>query len=111
MNKRYNARQALKHRWILKYDRKIRLPKQRTQALLDNIMAYEPASKFQHQAWSFMVMKFAKRDEIRFINKVFWCFDKNADGFITKDEFNKGCEKIMGFVDAGKVDQVFAKIN
>lgn len=46
-----------------------------------------------------MIQKFASKEEIQFINKFFFAIDKNADGFITKDEFCIGYEKIMGNID------------
>ena len=57
---------------------------------IKNITEFYAEQKLQQATLAFLVHNFAPRDELNELKKIFFAFDKNGDGKLSKEEFVKG---------------------
>jgi calcium-dependent protein kinase len=105
-NKRPNAKEVLNHEWFIKNtlenNKKIKeLNKELTsnnkymKKIVFNIKTFRSVKKLQQAALAFIVHNLASREEIQELRNIFYSFDENGDGKLTKEELINGMKEVM----------------
>ena len=97
-NKRLSAAEALEHIWFKK-NINIDLLKEtknleNINMFMKNITEFCAEQKLQQATLAFLVHNYAPKDELNELKKIFFAFDKNGDGKLSKEEFIKGLTNI-----------------
>ena len=93
--KRISAQEALEDVWFQK-NFNINNPLENSQnsnsykLFIKNITEFCAEQKLQQATLAFLVHNFAPKDELDELKKIFFAFDKNGDGKLSKEEFMKG---------------------
>ena len=61
---------------------------------IQNIKEFCAEQKLQQATLAFLVHNFAPKDELNELKKIFFAFDKNGDGKLSKEEFVTGLTNI-----------------
>ena len=91
-NKRISAKKALEDVWFKKDDNpKSDLTNNNNYPMfIKNITEFCAEQKLQQATLSFLVHNFAPKEELNELKEIFFAFDKNCDGKISKEEFFTG---------------------
>ena len=91
-DKRISAKQALEDVWFKKDDNpKSDLTNNNNYPMfIKNITEFCAEQKLQQATLSFLVHNFAPKEELKELKEIFFAFDKNCDGKISKEEFFTG---------------------
>ncbi len=97
-NKRLSAAQALEHVWFKKNINLDLLKETKNPEsigmFMKNITEFCAEQKLQQATLAFLVHNFAPKEELSELKKIFFAFDKNGDGKLSKEEFIKGLTTI-----------------
>ena len=97
-NKRLSAAQALEHVWFKKNINLDLLKETKNPEsigmFMKNITEFCAEQKLQQATLAFLVHNFAPKEELNELKKIFFAFDKNGDGKLSKEEFIKGLTTI-----------------
>ena len=89
--KRLSAQDALEDVWFKKNFNINSLENSSSfKYFLKNITEFCAEQKLQQATLAFLVHNFAPKDELDELKKIFFAFDKNGDGKLSKEEFVKG---------------------
>ena len=89
--KRLSAQEALEDVWFKKNFNINSLENSSSfKYFLKNITEFCAEQKLQQATLAFLVHNFAPKDELDELKKIFFAFDKNGDGKLSKEEFVKG---------------------
>ena len=91
-SKRLSAKEALNHKWfkINKNQNLIINKNNNYSCFIQNITEFCAEQKLQQATLAFLVHNFAPKDELNELKEIFFAFDKNCDGKISKQEFVTG---------------------
>ena len=91
--KRINAKKALEDVWFQK-NFNLNIEKHQNsnsfKIFIKNITEFCAEQKLQQATLAFLVHNFAPKEELDELRKIFFAFDKNGDGKLSKEEFVKG---------------------
>ena len=90
--KRISAKEALEDVWFQKnFNLNSNLDYQNSfKIFIKNITEFCAEQKLQQATLAFLVHNLAPKDELDELRKIFFAFDKNGDGKLSKEEFVKG---------------------
>ncbi len=91
--KRLSAKEALKHKWFKMKENKIISKNSNNNdpsTFIQNITEFCAEQKLQQATLTFLVHNFAPKEELDELKEIFFAFDKNCDGKISKNEFISG---------------------
>ena len=95
--KRISAQEALEDVWFKKNFRINILEDNQNsnnyKIFIKNITEFCAEQKLQQATLTFLVHNFAPKEELDELKKIFFAFDKNGDGKLSKEEFVKGLTK------------------
>ena len=93
---RIGAKKSLKHPFIKKNNKRIKLKKKDAANVLNNLENFKPDNKFQLASWVFLVNQFSSSEENEKMEKMFKALDVNHDGSLSKKELLHGFSKTLG---------------
>ena len=89
--KRLSAKEALNHKWFKINKNQNQIMKNNNYSvLIQNITEFCAEQKLQQATLAFLVHNFAPKEELDELKEIFFAFDKNCDGKISKEEFVTG---------------------
>ena len=88
--KRLSAKEALNHKWFENNKNPIVNKNNNYSAFIQNITEFCAEQKLQQATLAFLVHNFAPKEELNELKEIFFAFDKNCDGKISKEEFVTG---------------------
>ena len=94
--KRISASEALEDIWFknnINIIKEIQTPNN-FNMFIQNIKEFCAEQKLQQATLAFLVHNFAPKDELNELKKIFFAFDKNGDGKLSKEEFVTGLTNI-----------------
>ena len=90
-NKRISAKEALEDDWFKMSNNPTgNLSNNNLQIFMKNITEFCAEQKLQQATLAFLVHNFAPKEELDELKEIFFVFDKNNDGKISKEEFVTG---------------------
>ena len=90
VDKRYSAKEALCHPWIVKNKNKIKIDKTKLNEIINNLRNYSARLKLQQSTLAYIVHNLVHKEDCEYLRQVFIAFDDNGDGKLTKDELIQG---------------------
>ena len=102
INKRYSAKEALCHPWIVKNKNKIKIDKEKLNEIIKNLRNYSARLKLQQSTLAYIVHNLVHKEDCEYLRQVFIAFDDNGDGKLTKDELIKGLNILLSKEEAEK---------
>ena len=93
-DKRPSAIETLNDEWFKKYENiittKNTIDKNRYNMFIKNITEFHAEQKLQQATLAFLVHNFAPPEELALLKEIFYSFDKNNDGKLSRQEFLLG---------------------
>ena len=102
INKRYSAKQALNHPWIIKRRRNKIIDKKKLNEIITNIKNYSAKLKLQQLTLAYIVHNLTSKEDCDFLREVFIIFDESGSGKLTKDQLIKGLNTVLTQEEAEK---------
>ena len=93
VDKRLSAKEALEHPWFTKFDASFiynNLNENIIINFINRLIQFKIKNKFQQIVLAFIVHNITEDEEVRNIQKLFRLFNKNNDGWLTKEELYIG---------------------
>ena len=105
-NKRISAKEALEDDWFKMSNNPIgHLSSNNLQIFMKNITEFCAEQKLQQATLAFLIHNFAPKEELDELKDIFFVFDKNNDGKISKEEF------VTGLSNTNSLNKIFQKGN
>ena len=106
VDKRLSAKEALEHPWFSKFDADLiykNLNENIIITLINRLIQFKIKNKFQQIVLAFIVHNITEDEEVRNIQKLFRLFNKNNDGWLTKEELYIGLCK---YKDEDEINEI-----
>lgn len=97
VTRRYSAEQLLNHPWMLTQFQDVALDQNTQIEMMDNLVKFSKASKFQKTVISLLMGIKAEKSDLKTLQQQFYLLDANNDGTLSVDEFKAASKKIPGF--------------
>ena len=101
-HKRYSAREALAHSWIVKNKNKVKIDNTKFAEIVKNLRSYSARLKLQQSTLAYIVHNLVHKEDCDYLRQVFIALDDNGDGKLTKDELINGLSIILERSEAEK---------
>ena len=112
VDKRYTAKQALNHPWIIKSKNRIQIDKNKFAEIVQNLRNYKVTLKIQQSVLAYIVHNLVPKEDCYYLKQVFIAIDENSDGKLTKEELIKGLNIILDQKEAEEeVNRLFEIID
>jgi calcium-dependent protein kinase len=112
INKRYSAKQALNHPWIVKNKNQIKIDNQKFGEIVTNLRNYSARLKLQQSTLAYIVHNLVHKEDCDYLRQVFIALDDNGDGKLTKSELTNGLSILLEKSEAEKeVNRLFEIID
>jgi calcium-dependent protein kinase len=102
INKRYSAKQALSHPWIVNHRRNKVLDKAKLNEIVVNLRNYSAKLKLQQLTLAYIVHNLTSKEDCEFLREVFIIFDESGSGKLTKDQLIKGLNIVLSQEESEK---------
>ena len=110
--KRYSAREALAHPWIVKNKNRVKIDNKKFAEIVKNLRNYSAKLKLQQATLAYIVHNLVHKEDCDYLRQVFIALDDNGDGKLTKDELINGLSIILERSEAEKeVNRLFEIID
>ena len=106
VDKRLSAKEALEHPWFSKFDADLiykNLNENIIITFINRLIQFKIKNKFQQIVLAFIVHNITEDEEVRNIQKLFRLFNKNNDGWLTKEELYIGLCK---YKDEDEINEI-----
>ena len=106
VDKRLSAKEALEHPWFTKFDATFlynNLNENIIINFINRLIQFKIKNKFQQIVLAFIVHNITEDEEVRNIQKLFRLFNKNNDGWLTKEELYIGLCK---YKDEDEINEI-----
>ena len=110
-SKRISALDALQHSWFKKNKEKTKNNKFLAKSVLNNMKKFKKNKKFEKAMISFIINQLILKDEKNELERQFKEWDKNGDGFLSKEEIVDGYRKAYGNVDENEIENMIKSID
>ena len=95
VKKRFSAKQALKHNWIIKNKRTKALDKKKLKEIVVNIRNYSAHLKIQQATLAYIVHNLTSKEDCDYLREIFIIFDENGEGRLTSEQLIKGLNNVL----------------
>jgi calcium-dependent protein kinase len=111
-NKRYSAKKALNHPWIVKNKNQVKIDNQKFGEIVTNLRNYSARLKLQQSTLAYIVHNLVHKEDCDYLRQVFIALDDNGDGKLTKSELTNGLSILLEKSEAEKeVNRLFEIID
>jgi calcium-dependent protein kinase len=111
-NKRYSAKEALAHPWIIKNKNIVKIDNDKFAEIVKNLRNYSARLKLQQSTLAYIVHNLVNKDDCDYLRLVFIFLDDNGDGKLTKSELINGLTILLEKSEAEKeVNRLFEIID
>ena len=111
-DKRYSAKQALEHPWIVKNKNKFKIDMAKFGEIVKNLRNYKASLKLQQSTLAYIVHNLVQKDDCDYLRQVFIYLDDNGDGKLTTNELTNGLSLILDKKEAeDEVNRLFEIID
>ena len=100
IKKRYSAKQALNHPWIIKHRLNNKIDKEKLKEVVTNFKNYSAKLKLQQLTLAYIVHNLIPKEDCEFLREVFIIFDESGSGRLTKEQLIKGLNNILPLKEA-----------
>ena len=112
VNKRYTAREALNHPWIIKNKNHFKIDKEKFGEIVTNLRSYSASLKMQQATLAYIVHNLVHKEDCDYLRQVFIFLDNDGDGKLTKDELINGLAILLDKTEAeNEVNRLFGIID
>ena len=102
INKRYSAKQALSHAWIVKNKNQVKIDNEKFGEIVINLRNYSARLKLQQSTLAYIVHNLVHKEDCDYLRQVFIALDDNGDGKLTKSELTNGLTILLDKAEAEK---------
>ena len=95
INKRYSAKEALNHPWIINHRRNKIIDKKKLNEVVFNLKNYSAKLKLQQLTLAYIVHNLIPKEDCEFLKEVFIIFDESGSGKLTKEQLIKGLNNVL----------------
>ena len=95
INKRYSAKEALNHPWIINHRRNKIIDKKKLNEVVINLKNYSAKLKLQQLTLAYIVHNLIPKEDCEFLKEVFIIFDESGSGKLTKEQLIKGLNNVL----------------
>ena len=99
-NKRFSAKEALNHPWIVKHRKNKKIDKEKLNEVVLNFKNYSAKLKLQQLTLAYIVHNLTSKKDCEFLREVFITFDESGSGKLTKAQLIKGLNNILPLNEA-----------
>jgi calcium-dependent protein kinase len=101
-NKRYSAKKALSHPWIVKNKNQVKIDNNKFAEIVTNLRNYSARLKLQQSTLAYIVHNLVNKEDCDYLRQVFIALDDNGDGKLTESELINGLSILLDKTEAEK---------
>ena len=102
INKRYSAKKALSHPWIVKNKNQVKIDNNKFGEVVSNLRNYSARLKLQQSTLAYIVHNLVNKEDCDYLRQVFIALDDNGDGKLTETELINGLSILLEKSEAEK---------
>ena len=99
-NKRYSAKKALSHPWIVKNKNQVKIDNNKFAEIVTNLRNYSAKLKLQQSTLAYIVHNLVNKEDCDYLRQVFIALDDNGDGKLTESELINGLSILLDKTEA-----------